>query len=1031
MTEEAEELPPIDIAELDEMCAVMLNPSSSPADIETACKYVDDFKKRDDAWEHFSEVIEGDTQIQTKYTLIDVIIELLDKKWKFLSPENVQSLTERIVTYTHELSEMEDIPAPIISRIDLAYVTLILHEWPVLQSELFTTLFVTDEISGNQVINNLRILATLFEEVFNEENEKLTSVIRNAFITNISNRSQEVLEFLLGIIGEDNEEIVMQCFKCFNCMAKYVSPDVLKETNFFDIICQNFLTNPEYSTCVLQTISTIFDDEYPNAALVEFVPGVFNAVCESVATTGTDFSEVDPSIICAIAEALTVFINKYPEIVEVEEFGQQIAFVCNWIMQAMDIDDIDTFRTCNEYWNNTLKRFTSKQKPMIEDFKLLYQEFFPAIAQILIRRMPRPPEVIIKSDGESLQREDQTETTEADLFKTAKNNIWNIAKLDTDNTLRVFLEVNAQLQRSFDADVFNSFYWSVGAISGSLQKAQEVLFISQILMPMIPMCDTAANEIDRGFIASGIMYICAQYPRFISSTVEFFQVVIDKLIQFMNQDVPGIPEMAVNTFKTIGQRAKQTFCMVKGETRPMIFDVIDRIDEMTCNLPPALKAGIYDALSKIANGFMDKHINMRESVLHAITNPLNETLNSLSDSVGGGALPETLFVLDCHRLIAPNIPTLYNGVLHSIFGNLMQIYTNYSQAVVAMITQGANPTDIINARKVKSAVLQIFLSFLNSIPANEQTMGQRQEAMGDLAGPILDVIVPDYVQTQDEALFWQDGDYEEDFGEEEEHPVYQKKPPFVLADAKVPEVLELFTQFARYMPDAVDHEALVQIFTQIFSVTVPILGKSKNYASYPQFRLPFYEMIHAMVSNYMEGFLDPEFLNSLLKAIKKGEEHPGSDICSVSLLSMAQFAINIPKVEDAKNYLEELLRHSFEILVDATHKSVFDQQVDAIHTLLCQLNEFGTYTKEAYAYLINGSLQQIELPTLVAAVEQLLTVIEDFAQFRQTVRDILVENKTYSPMDPEIREMGAEELKQMAEQSMEAQGAPEEPPPPE
>eukprot|EP00461_Guttulinopsis_vulgaris_P008412 UN08464 len=59
---------------------------------------------------------------------------------------------------------------------------------------------------------------------------------------------------------------------------------------------------------------------------------------------------------------------------------------------------------------------------------------------------------------------------------------------------------------------------------------------------------------DKAIVASNIMYIVGQYPRFMKQNYTFLTTVIGKLFHFMHEKHPGVQDMAVDTFLTIASK---------------------------------------------------------------------------------------------------------------------------------------------------------------------------------------------------------------------------------------------------------------------------------------------------------------------------------------------------------------------------------------------------------------------------------------------------------------------------------------------
>ena len=54
--------------------------------------------------------------------------------------------------------------------------------------------------------------------------------------------------------------------------------------------------------------------------------------------------------------------------------------------------------------------------------------------------------------------------------------------------------------------------------------------------------------IDQAIIASNIMYVVGQYPRFLRAHWKFLKTVVNKLFEFMHETHDGVQDMACDTF---------------------------------------------------------------------------------------------------------------------------------------------------------------------------------------------------------------------------------------------------------------------------------------------------------------------------------------------------------------------------------------------------------------------------------------------------------------------------------------------------
>jgi hypothetical protein len=70
-------------------------------------------------------------------------------------------------------------------------------------------------------------------------------------------------------------------------------------------------------------------------------------------------------------------------------------------------------------------------------------------------------------------------------------------------------------------------------------------------------------------IASNIMYVVGQYPRFLNNHWKFLKTVVFKLFEFMHESHPGVQDMATDTFHKIVQRCTRRFVTLQAHEQDL------------------------------------------------------------------------------------------------------------------------------------------------------------------------------------------------------------------------------------------------------------------------------------------------------------------------------------------------------------------------------------------------------------------------------------------------------------------------------
>ena len=89
---------------------------------------------------------------------------------------------------------------------------------------------------------------------------------------------------------------------------------------------------------------------------------------------------------------------------------------------------------------------------------------------------------------------------------------------------------------------------------------QQQRFDSQDLLGL---CEQKKGKDNKAIIASNIMYIVGQYPRFLRAHWRFLKTVVNKLFEFMHETHEGVQDMACDTFIKIALKCRRQFVQIQ------------------------------------------------------------------------------------------------------------------------------------------------------------------------------------------------------------------------------------------------------------------------------------------------------------------------------------------------------------------------------------------------------------------------------------------------------------------------------------
>ena len=93
---------------------------------------------------------------------------------------------------------------------------------------------------------------------------------------------------------------------------------------------------------------------------------------------------------------------------------------------------------------------------------------------------------------------------------------------------------------------------------------QQQRFDSQDLLGL---CEQKKGKDNKAIIASNIMYIVGQYPRFLRAHWRFLKTVVNKLFEFMHETHEGVQDMACDTFIKIALKCRRQFVQIQVHRR--------------------------------------------------------------------------------------------------------------------------------------------------------------------------------------------------------------------------------------------------------------------------------------------------------------------------------------------------------------------------------------------------------------------------------------------------------------------------------
>lgn len=198
-----------------------------------------------------------------------------------------------------------------------------------------------------------------------------------------------------------------------------------------------------------------------------------------------------------------------------------------------------------------------------------FTEVLSNLRVVMIEKMARPEEVlVVENDEGEIVREFVKESDTIQLYKTTRECLVFLTHLDVQDTENIMTE---KLARQVDNSEWswsncNTLCWAIGSISMAMNEETEKRFLVTVIKDLLGLTEMKRGKDNKAVVASNIMYIVGQYPRFLKAHWKFLKTVVNKLFEFMHESHEGVQDMACDTFIKIARQCKRHFvAMQPGE----------------------------------------------------------------------------------------------------------------------------------------------------------------------------------------------------------------------------------------------------------------------------------------------------------------------------------------------------------------------------------------------------------------------------------------------------------------------------------
>ncbi|KAI1652177.1 CRM1 C terminal-domain-containing protein [Daldinia loculata] len=1001
------------------------------------------FKEDPDAWLLVDKLLAESRHPQTKYLGLQILDSVIMTRWKVLPREQCLGIRNFVVNFILQASSTEEslrTQRTLLNKLNLVLVSILKQEWPHNWPTFINEIISSCRSNLSICENNMIILRLLSEEVFDYSAEQMTSAKTRNLKTTMCNEFSQIFQLCQEILTSANQaSLVKATLETLLRFCNWIPLGYIFETPLIETLRTRFLEVPEFRNVTLQVLTEI-------GGLVTGGPGQPNAYSEQLVKMFVD-------VLTTIATIVPLDLDlksTYPQSnSKDQEFLQELAlFLCNFFGQHVDlvenlpnrdflthghfylirisqIEDREIFKICLDYWLKLVQELYEEMQtaPLQEANPLMmgnssstgavnpsillnfplrmhkYKEVLSNLRVVMIEKMVRPEEVlIVENDEGEIVREFVKESDTVQLYKTIRECLVYLTHLDVVDTETIMTE---KLQKQVDGTEWswhncNVLCWAIGSISLAMNEETEKRFLVTVIKDLLGLTEMKRGKDNKAVVASNIMYIVGQYPRFLKAHWKFLKTVVNKLFEFMHESHEGVQDMACDTFIKIARQCRRHFVALQpSENEPFIEEIIRNLQRITCDLTPQQVHTFYEACGYMVAAQGNKH--QQERLLAELMNAPNAAWDEIIRAATQD--PQILQDSDTIKIIGnimktnvsacSSIGPYFGPQIGRIYLDMLQMYRATSQLISEAVARDGEIAPrmpkVRGLRTIKKEILKLIESYVDKA---EDLPAIRQQMVPQL----LDSVLVDYNRN--------------------------------VPGARDAEVLKAMSTIITRLTGLMEDQVPI-IMQNVFECTLEMINK--DFSEFPEHRVEFFNLLRAINLHCFPALLklDNRQFKFVIDACMWASKHDNRDVESAGLNMCLELVTNIADktdVQTANAFFQQffigILQDVFFVLTDPDHKAGFKTQ----SMLLMRMFYFvlpadgstpkiqgpvytdqapaGTSNKDFLTEFVGGLLRNafpnLQIAQISAFIECLYTLNASYEKFRLQVRDFLISLKEFA-----------------------------------
>lgn len=1011
----------------------------SGAEQKEAQSVLSQFQENAESWTRADKILSNSNNAQSKYIALSCLNKLIQYRWKTIPEDERIGIRNFIVNMIISLCDNETIfetERALINKIDLTLVQILKQEWPHNWPQFIPEIVLSSRSSFNVCENNMIILKLLSEEVFDFSQDQLTQAKAKSLRLSMRAEFEEIFKLCYEVLDKTTKSSLI--ISTLNALLKYIPwipVNYIFQTDLLKLLTGKFLNPVDTRTITLKCLTEVSNLNSPELEekFIIFFKDTMEQIY-SIIPPDTNLKQSykiastnDQSFLQDLAMFICTFLNNHLLPLEQNESLRELLLTSmHYLVELSRIEERELFKTCLDFWCNFVHglfeeiqklpqnelsplmqlsysssiKATSGGAPdpaVLAKFPLrehMYTSILSKLRLVMIESMVRPEEVlIVENDEGEIVREFVKESDTIQLYKSMREVLVYLTHLDVVDTEQIMSE---KLARQIDESEWswqniNTLCWAIGSISGTMNEDMEKRFLVSVIKDLLSLTEMKRGKDNKAVVASNIMYIVGQYPRFLKAHWKFLKTVVNKLFEFMHETHEGVQDMACDTFIKITHKCKKHFVAVQQQERePFINEIIRNIQQITEDLQPQQVHTFYEACGIIVSAQTSK--DARDKLLGELMALPNMAWSAIVQQAGKD--PELLTNTETVKIIANIIKTNvsvckalgpgFYSQLGLMYVDMLSLYKAVSTMISDFVAKdgliATKTPKVRGLRTIKKEILKMVETYINQADNLE-------EIVRDLAQPLFGAVLEDYSSN--------------------------------VPDARDAEVLNCMTALISKVGHMIP-EGVVLILQKVFECTLDMI--KNDFVEYPEHRIEFYKLLKEINSKSFQALLQlsGDAFQSLINAALWAFKHNNREVEDNGLSLTLELIENVEKLGDTpftkafyENFYFQILSDTFYVFTQPDHKSGFRYQsqllAQLIHLVEDNVIQAPLYTheqapegtsnsdflKQYLAQLLISAFDNLQKEQLVNFLNVLTSVYKDLNKFKATLRDFLIQIKEF------------------------------------